>query len=89
MQIDYSTFPRHNVLCIDMRSFYASVEAVKLKLDPMTTMLAVVGDPNRSGSIVLARLHLALKAKYGISNVSRFFELPNDPAIHIVPAHMH
>ncbi len=86
-QLDYSTFPRHDVLCIDMRSFYASVEAVKLGLDPMRTMLAVVGDPNRSGSIVLAASP-ALKEKYGISNVSRFFELPNDPEIHIVPAHM-
>src|SRR5699024_4569667 len=26
--------------------------------------------------------------KHGISNVSRFFELPNDPNIHIVNAHM-
>ncbi|GGA87384.1 DNA polymerase IV [Ornithinibacillus halotolerans] len=85
--MDYSQFPRHDVLCIDMRSFYASVEAVKLGLDPMETMLAVVGDPNRSGSIVLAASP-ALKEKYGISNVSRFFELPNDPSIHIVPAHM-
>lgn len=70
-----------------MRSFYASVEAVKLGLDPMKTMLAVVGDPSRSGSIVLAASP-ALKQKHGISNVSRFFELPNDPDIHIVPAHM-
>ncbi|MRT18422.1 UV damage repair protein UvrX, partial [Vitellibacter sp. q18] len=48
---------------------------------------AVVGDPSRSGSIVLAASP-ALKKKYGISNVSRFFELPNDPNLHIVPAHM-
>lgn len=85
--MDYSAYPRNDVLCIDMRSFYASVVAVKLGLDPMKTMLAVVGDPNRSGSIVLATSP-ELKQKYGISNVSRFFELPNDPAIHIVPAHM-
>ncbi|HAM79653.1 DNA polymerase IV [Ornithinibacillus bavariensis] len=85
--MDYSSFPRHDVLCIDMRSFYASVEAVKLKLDPMKDLLAVVGDPSRSGSIVLAASP-ALKEKYGISNVSRFFELPKDPNIHIVPAHM-
>lgn len=85
--MDYSTYPRHDVLCIDMRSFYASVEAVKLGLDPMKTMLAVVGDPSRSGSIVLAASP-ALKEKYGISNVSRFFELPNDPDIRIAPAHM-
>ncbi|MEN2766667.1 DNA polymerase IV [Ornithinibacillus xuwenensis] len=85
--MDYSAYPRNDVLCIDMRSFYASVEAVKLGHDPMKTMLAVVGDPSRSGSIVLAASP-ALKQKYGISNVSRFFELPNDPDIHIVPAHM-
>ncbi|WP_087973153.1 DNA polymerase IV [Oceanobacillus rekensis] len=85
--MDYSAYPRHDVLCIDMRSFYASVEAVKLGLDPMKTQLAVVGDPNRSGSIVLAASP-ELKRKHGISNVSRFFELPDDPDIQIVPAHM-
>ena len=85
--MNYSAYPRNDVLCIDMRSFYASVEAVKLGLDPMKTLLAVVGDPNRSGSIVLAASP-ELKRKHGISNVSRFFELPDDPNIHIVPAHM-
>ncbi|APC48856.1 DNA polymerase IV [Virgibacillus halodenitrificans] len=85
--MDYSSYPRNDVLCIDMRSFYASVEAVKLGLDPMKTLLAVVGDPNRSGSIVLAASP-ELKRIHGISNVSRFFELPDDPEIHIVPAHM-
>ncbi|WP_068672561.1 DNA polymerase IV [Oceanobacillus sp. Castelsardo] len=85
--MNYSPYPRNDILCIDMRSFYASIEAVKLGLDPMTTLLAVVGDPNRSGSIVLAASP-ALKKKHGISNVSRYFELPKDPDIHIVPAHM-
>ena len=85
--MDYSAYPRNDVLCIDIRSFYASVEAIKLRLDPMKVMLAVVGDPNRPGSIVLAASP-ELKRKHGISNVSRFFELPNDPQIHIVPAHM-
>lgn len=85
--MDYSTYPRNDVLCIDMRSFYASVEAVKLNLDPMKIQLAVVGDTNRSGSIVLAATP-ALKKKHGVSNVSRYFELPDDPDIHIVNAHM-
>lgn len=85
--MDYSIYPRNDILCIDMRSFYASVEAMKLGLDPMDTMLAVVGDLNRSGSIVLAASP-RLKEKYGISNVSRYFEMPNDPEIHIVPARM-
>ena len=87
MTMNYSSFPRNDVLCIDMRSFYASVEAVKLGLDPMKTMLAVVGDLSRPGSIVLAASP-ALKKKHGISNVSRFFELPKDPEIHIVQANM-
>lgn len=85
--MDYSSFPRNDVLCIDMRSFYASVEAVKLGLDPMEAMLAVVGDLSRPGSIVLAASP-ALKRKHGISNVSRYFELPKDPEIHIVQANM-
>lgn len=85
--MDYSTYPRNDILCIDMRSFYASVEAVKLGLDPIKVQLAVVGDTNRSGSIVLAASP-ALKKKHGISNVSRYFELPDDPDIHIVNAHM-
>src|SRR5690625_4765231 len=85
--MDYSVYPRNDVLCIDMRSFYASVEAVRLGLDPMKVMLAVVGDPNRRGSIVLAASP-TLKKRYGISNVSRYFELPDDPNINIVPAHM-
>lgn len=85
--MNYQQYPRNDVLCIDMRSFYASVEAVKLGLDPMKTMLAVVGDLSRSGSIVLAASP-TLKKKYGISNVSRYFELPNDPLIHTVQANM-
>lgn len=57
-------------------------------LDPLKTMLAVVGDPNRSGSIVLAASP-ALKKKYQVSNVSRYFELPNDPNIIVAPARIH
>ncbi len=79
--------PRNNVLCIDMRSFYASVECMKNNLDPMQDMLAVVGDKKRSGSIILAASP-RLKKKHGIKNVSRFFELPDDPDIHIVEAKM-
>ncbi|GIO24285.1 UV damage repair protein UvrX [Oceanobacillus sp. J11TS1] len=85
--MDYSLYPRNNVLCIDMRSFYASVECVDRGLDPMTTMLAVVGDTKREGSIVLAASP-ALKERYGISNVSRFFEIPRNKDVIIAPARM-
>ncbi len=68
--MDYSKYPRHDVLCIDIRSFYASVEAVRLGFNPMKALLAVVGDPDRPGSIVLAASP-ELKKRYGLSNVSR------------------
>ncbi len=85
--MDYSSYPRNDILCIDMRSFYASVEAVRLGYDPMKIQLAVVGDFNRPGSIVLA-VSPTLKEKHGISNVSRFFEIPKDPEIVLVQANM-
>ncbi|SEI13405.1 DNA polymerase V [Halobacillus karajensis] len=85
--MDYTGYPRDDVLCIDMRSFYASVECMKRGLDPRTSLLAVVGDTSRQGSIVLAASP-TLKEKHGVSNVSRYFELPDDPNLVIAPAHM-
>ncbi|MDL4842563.1 UV damage repair protein UvrX [Aquibacillus sp. LR5S19] len=85
--MNYIDYPRNDVLCIDMRSFYASVECVKRGLDPMQTLLAVVGDKKRSGSIILAASP-ELKQRHGIKNVSRYFDLPDDPAIHVVEAKM-
>lgn len=52
--IDYDSLPKRTFLTVDMRSFYASASAVMLGLDPMKCYLAVVGDTERSGSIVLA-----------------------------------
>lgn len=72
---DYSTMPRHDILCIDMKSFYASCECVMRGLDPLTTKLAVVGDINRNGSVVLASSP-ELK-KLGIKTGSRLFEVKN------------
>ena len=42
--IDYRTLPRHHVLCLDMKSFFASCECVRRGLDPEEAYLAVVGD---------------------------------------------
>lgn len=51
---DYSLLPKRKILCVDLRSFYASVSCIKMGFDPLRTKLAVVGDANRQGSIVLA-----------------------------------
>jgi len=85
--INDQTFPQRNILCVDMKSFYASCAAIKQGLDPLTTPLAVVGDLQREGSIVLAATPI-LKRNYGIKTGSRLFEIPKDENIVIVPAEM-
>jgi DNA polymerase V len=70
-----------------MKSFYASVSAVILGLDPLTCYLAVVGDKERSGSVVLAASP-ALKREFGIKTGNRLYEIPDDPRIHVVNPRM-
>ena len=48
-------------VCIDLKSFYASVECVRRGLDPMTTRL-VVADPTRSEMTICLAVSPAMKA---------------------------
>lgn len=61
-------------LCIDQKSFYATVECVARGLDPMTTDL-VVADPERSENTICLAVSPSLKAK-GVSNRCRIKEIP-------------
>ncbi len=61
-------------LCIDLKSFYASVECVERGLDPMTTNL-VVADPSRTEKTICLAITPAMKA-LGIKNRCRVFEIP-------------
>ena len=61
-------------LCIDLKSFYASVECVERGLDPMTTDL-VVADPERTDKTICLAVSPSLKAK-GVRNRCRVFEIP-------------
>lgn len=74
-----------NILCIDLKSFFASVECVERNLDPYTTPL-VVCDPTRNGAITLA-VTPYLK-KFGVKGRSRVFELPKNLNIIKVPPRM-
>lgn len=87
MELDYSTLPKRTILCIDMKSFYASCAAIALGLDPLTCHLAVVGDTEREGSVILAATP-ALKRDYGLKTGNRLFEVPKDPNIKLVNATM-
>ncbi len=60
-------------LCIDLKSFYASVECVKRGLDPLTTNL-VVADISRSEKTICLAVSPSLK-KFGISGRPRLFEV--------------
>ncbi|MDY3928347.1 MAG: DNA methylase [Clostridia bacterium] len=60
-------------LCIDLKSFYASVECVERNLDPMTTNL-VVADASRTEKTICLAVSPALKS-LGIPGRPRLFEV--------------
>ena len=65
---------RRQYLCIDLKSFFASVECVQRGLDPMTAKL-VVADPERSKSTICLAVSPALKA-LGVRNRCRIGDIP-------------
>lgn len=60
-------------LCIDLKSFYASVECVERGLNPLTTNL-VVADIGRTEKTICLAVTPSLKA-YGVSGRARLFEV--------------
>ena len=61
-------------MCIDLKSFYASVECVERGLDPMKAKL-VVADPTRTEKTICLAVTPALKA-LGVKNRCRVFQIP-------------
>lgn len=60
-------------MCIDLKSFYASVECVERHLNPLTTNL-VVADESRTEKTICLAVTSSLK-QYGLSGRSRLFEV--------------
>lgn len=60
-------------ICIDLKSFYASVECVERGLDPLDAFLTVA-DESRTDKTICLAVSPALKA-YGIPGRARLFEL--------------
>ena len=65
-----------NIICIDLKSFFASVECVNRGLDPDTTPLVVTDITRGEGAITLA-VTPYLK-KMGVKSRGRIFELPKN-----------
>ena len=60
-------------IAIDLKSFYASVECVQRRLDPMKANL-VVADASRTDKTICLAVSPSLKA-YGIPGRARLFEV--------------
>lgn len=63
-------------LCIDLKSFYASVECVERGLDPFKINL-VVADPTRGGGAITLAASPAIK-KLGVPSRGRIYQIPKD-----------
>ena len=61
------------IICIDLKSFFASCECLERNLNPFTTPL-VVAEPNRDGAITLAVT--PYMKKLGIKSRGRIYEIP-------------
>lgn len=73
-------------LCIDLKSFYASVECVERGLDPLATNLAVA-DPERSEKTICLAISPPMKA-LGIKNRCRVFQIPKSVKYIMAPPRM-
>ena len=65
---------QRSFICIDLKSFYASVECVERGLDPFKTNL-VVADPTRSKSTICLAITPAMKS-LGVKNRCRIHQIP-------------
>lgn len=63
-------------ICIDLKTFYASVECVERGLDPFKTKLVVADSERGNGTICLAVS--PLMKQLGVRNRCRLFEIPKD-----------
>lgn len=77
---------KRTYVCIDLKSFYASVECRERGLDPMTTNL-VVADLERSEKTICLAVSPAMKA-LGIPGRCRIFEIPKQIEYIVAPPRM-
>ena len=85
--MDYSNEPSRDILCIDIKSFFSSVEAVKRSIHPLDAYIAVISRQENAGGLILAASPL-LKKNYGLKTGSRRYEIPSSSKIHAVSPHM-
>ena len=77
---------KRNILCIDLKSFFASVECVKRNLDPFKINL-VVANPNQGKGAITLAVTPHLKS-LGVKSRGRLYEIPNNIQYIIASPHM-
>lgn len=73
-------------ICIDLKSFYASVECIERGWNPMTTNL-VVADLERTDKTICLAVSPAMKA-LGVPGRCRVFEIPKNIKFYAAPPRM-
>lgn len=79
-------YPIRHIMCIDLKSFFASCECVDRGLDPFTYPLVVANKAQGGGAITLA-VTPCLKAQ-GVPSRGRIFEIPKNIKYEIVSPRM-
>lgn len=83
----YELLEQRKILCIDMQSFFASCSAAVHGLDIQQEAIAIVGNLEQKGSVVLAASP-PMKKRFGVKTGTRLFEIPNHPDIRIIQPQM-
>lgn len=79
-------YVKRNIMCIDLKSFFASCECVERGLDPFKVPLVVANKKQGNGAITLA-VTPTLK-KQGIPGRVRLYDIPKNIKYEIVPPRM-
>ncbi len=79
-------YSNRNIMCIDLKSFFASCECVERGLDPFKVPLVVANKKQGNGAITLA-ITPCLKEK-GIASRTRLYDIPSNVKYTIVPPRM-
>lgn len=83
----YEEMPKRDILCIDCKSFFASVESVRRGEHPLESLVVVMSRGDSAGGLVLASSPRA-KAEYGIKTGTRRYEIQPEWPVTIVEPRM-
>lgn len=76
----------NNIICIDLKSFFASCECIRLNKDPFSYPL-VVANPNQGDGAITLAVTPYLKT-LGVPSRGRIFEIPKNIKYDIIMPHM-